>query len=336
MAQSGQIELLGGGFYEPILSSLPVDDAIGQLVMMNEYLQKRFGKSPTGMWTAERIWDTSLPTLAKAAGISYTLLDDTHFYYAGLSADDMFGYYITEMHGDTLAIFPIDKNLRYSIPFKMPHENIDYLRSLRDKGVECVTYGDDGEKFGVWPETHKWVYEEKWLNNFYSALSESPDIVKTVLFSEFLENHPARGRTYIPLASYEEMMGWSLSPESGAKFHHVLQDLEASGKKEEWKPFIRGGLWNNFLAKYDESNRMHKKMLHVSRKIASAKNSSPSTVINEATKELYRGQCNCSYWHGLFGGLYLNYLRHAVLESLIKAETIIDKFYPRRRSVAFG
>lgn len=326
MAERGQLEILSGGFYEPILSSIPEDDAIGQIVMMNGYIEKRFGVKPSGMWMAERIWDPSLPRLISSAGLKFTLLDDTHFYYAGLTARDMFGYYMTEKHGATTAVFPIDKNLRYAIPFHMPDKTIDYFRRLRDEGVtDCVTYGDDGEKFGVWPETHKWVYEEKWLHNFYSALEANQDVVRTVHFSEFISAHPARGRIYLPMASYEEMMEWSLPVEAGLKFEEVLHQLAESGKKEEWKPFIRGGLWDNFLTKYEESNRMHKKMIYVSRKVGvAAKSKTGAKKVSMARTELYRGQCNCAYWHGLFGGLYLNYLRHAIYRHLIEAEKLAD------------
>src|SRR6202022_685895 len=43
-------------------------------------------------------------------------------------------------------------------------------------------------------------------------------------------------------------------------------------------------------------------------------------ALDHARRELYRAQCNCAYWHGLFGGLYLNYLRDAVYHHLIEAE----------------
>ena len=49
----------------------------------------------------------------------------------------------------------------------------------------------------------------------------------------------------------------------------------------------------------------------------------------EARRELYRAQCNCGYWHGLFGGLYLNYIRHAVYTHLIRAEAIVDRVLGR-------
>ena len=42
-----------------------------------------------------------------------------------------------------------------------------------------------------------------------------------------------------------------------------------------------------------------------------------------AYRELYRGQCNCSYWHGAFGGIYLPHLRNAVYRHLIAAENLL-------------
>ena len=44
-----------------------------------------------------------------------------------------------------------------------------------------------------------------------------------------------------------------------------------------------------------------------------------------AQRELYRGQCNCSYWHGAFGGIYLPHLRNAVYNHLIAADNLLDK-----------
>ena len=43
-----------------------------------------------------------------------------------------------------------------------------------------------------------------------------------------------------------------------------------------------------------------------------------------ARTALYRGQCNCSYWHGAFGGIYLPHLRNAVYNHLIAADNLLD------------
>ena len=48
-------------------------------------------------------------------------------------------------------------------------------------------------------------------------------------------------------------------------------------------------------------------------------------MLEEARTELYRGQCNCSYWHGAFGGIYLPHLRNAIYQHLIAAENLLDR-----------
>ncbi|HEY8169275.1 MAG TPA: 4-alpha-glucanotransferase, partial [Candidatus Limnocylindrales bacterium] len=57
LAQRGQVELLGGGWTEPILASLPVPDRIAQLRRMGDELESRFGNRPRGAWLAERVWE---------------------------------------------------------------------------------------------------------------------------------------------------------------------------------------------------------------------------------------------------------------------------------------
>ena len=47
-------------------------------------------------------------------------------------------------------------------------------------------------------------------------------------------------------------------------------------------------------------------------------------VWNEAQDHLWKAQCNCAYWHGVFGGLYLPHLRHGIFENLIAADKIIS------------
>jgi len=45
-------------------------------------------------------------------------------------------------------------------------------------------------------------------------------------------------------------------------------------------------------------------------------------LLDSARRHLYRGQCTCAYWHGVFGGLYLPHLRHAVYQNLLAAEDL--------------
>lgn len=326
LAARGQVEIMGGAYYEPVISIIPEADAVAQIEKMSGYIEKRFGNRPSGMWLAERVWEPNIPSITGPPGIEYTLLDDTHFRYSGLSDEELFGYYLTEHSGHTLAVFPIDRGLRYTIPFKEVEETIARLKEVAESRPGAgVIYGDDGEKFGVWPGTYDWVFKDGWLEDFFAALAENSNWINLMTFSEYMEKNPPAGRVYLPTASYQEMAEWSLPPAAILKYKEVAKEIEGSDFAEDARPFIRGGFFKNFLSKYPESNNMQKRMCHVSRKIHSAAGEKKimKAKLSRAHDHLMAAQCNCAYWHGLFGGLYLNYLRHAVYENLCAAEKII-------------
>ena len=167
LAGRGQIELLGGGFYEPILAVIPEADRQGQIRMMGDFLEESFGRRPRGLWLTERVWEPHLAKTLAAAGIEYTLLDEEHFRYAG--AENIHCVYVTEDEGRPLRLFPIDKKLRYLVPFRPVEETAAYLEEIRRQGGLAIL-GDDGEKFGMWPGTKAWVYDEGWLERFFAYL----------------------------------------------------------------------------------------------------------------------------------------------------------------------
>ena len=337
MVSAGQVELMTGGFYEPILISIPEKDRVRQIKMLSEYVKDKFSYVAEGAWVAERIWEPSLASTFSDSGVKYIVLDDTHFLYAGLSRDSIYGHYLTEDNGKTVAVFPSDKTLRYHIPYKMPADCISYIKYVAQKRNDPVlVYGDDGEKFGEWPGTHKWVFEEKWLENFFNELIKNQDWLSTKKLSDCLKTRRSEGRIYLPTSSYEEMLEWSLPADTQEDMQNVLAEIKGMGKEDYYKPFIRGGFWRNFFTKYPESNHMNKKMVYVSKKLEDLRTGvndiSSSADFEEAEKELFRGQCNCAYWHGVFGGLYLYHLRNAIYEHIIKAEAIMDSLRYGKRS----
>ncbi len=319
MISSGQLELISGGYYEPILSVIPSADRFGQIKQLSDFIKNTFDYEPQGAWVAERVWEQSLVKDFANAGIKYTILDDVHFMASGLKENDLKGYYTTEDEGKSLCVFPISQRLRYLIPFQNVEVCIDYFKQLANEDKDIVVVmADDGEKFGMWPGTNKHVYENKWLDNFLTALEKNSDIVETATFSQVLKENKPQGRIYLQTNSYFEMAEWSLPSSVQNDFDRFVKANEFT---PEFKPFIRGGFWRNFLSKYDESNNMHKKMIRLSDKLQD-KNIDFST---DMKKELYSGQCNCAYWHGVFGGLYLPHLRNAIYEHLLKAENLYNK-----------
>jgi len=172
-----------------------------------------------------------------------------------------------------------------------------------------VVWGDDGEKLGAWPGTYQWVYEEGWLERFADLLREAGDRVCPVTLRDYFAQNEPLGRAHVPAGSYGEMMEWS------------------------------GGDFRNFFIRYQESNWMHERMLSVSEKVAGYARQVEDVealltgrvslqALKEAQRDLWQAQCNCAYWHGVFGGLYLPPLRRAVYQHLLAAERTVGKALP--------
>jgi alpha-amylase len=313
LKSQGQLEMISGGMYEPVLSLISEEDGCSQIMLHADLMENVFGERPHGLWLTERVYEPYMPRTLRKAGITHTLVDDNHFKAVGLVEDDLFGYYITEHEGHTVFIFPGLEFLRYAIPFK-PLEVLDtYLRKADGKGCDLAVFGDDGEKFGLWPGTYKSVYEEGWLKGFFEYLTENQDWLKTVTFSEYLSEKPPKGQIYLDCQSYKEMGEWCLPPDLSKQYGAAISE------NPEDRTLLKGGYFKNFLVKYPESNDMHKKMLLVSQ---------PANLDREAKQHVYMAQCNDSYWHGVFGGLYLPHLRAAVYGHLIEAEKRLDSDKP--------
>ena len=314
MVDRGQVELFTSGYYEPILAAIPEKDAILQIQKLNKFLKDNFGITPKGLWLTERVWDSKIVKILVETGIKYVTVDDYHFISAGFDKNNLQGYFITEEEGYELAIFPISKDLRYAIPFKEINLAIDFL-----KDFETAIIFDDGEKFGWWPHTYEWVYEKRWLYDFFEKISNSNEI-ETFLYNDYLENFPPISRCYLPIASYFEMGEWSLDYESAKFFNEYYLKLRDEYKVDEniLQKFFKGGIWKNFLIKYEEANNIHKKMLKISKRIEK------KSLSDEATCWLLKGQCNDCLWHGVFGGIYLPNLRDNAYIALNNAEKLLN------------
>jgi hypothetical protein len=325
-----QVEIIGGAYYEPILSAIPDADKLGQIDKMTVFIKEQFGDNPTGMWLAERVWEPHLAKTLAEAGMEWTLVDDNAFKSSGLEDKDLFGYYLTEEQGHSIKVFPISKHLRYSIPWHDVDEVISYLdKEASDKEGKIAILGDDGEKFGVWPGTYEYCWQKGWVEKFFTELEASQDWLHIIPLGEYARRFPPLGRVYLPCAAYDEMMEWSLPADKSWEYTNLKRRLEAEGRQDITQ-FMYSGMWRNFLVKYPEINRMHKKMLRVHKKVYQARTISTGDC---GLQELWKAQCNCPYWHGVFGGIYLADIRASTYEHLIKAENEADKIIYGHRSL---
>lgn len=330
----GRMELLGGPFFEPILSAIPGRDRVGQIRAYTQHLSHLFNTKIRGMWIPERVWEPTFASDIVDAGIEYTILDDSHFRWAGLAEDALHGYYITENDGRLLKIFPDDETLRYTLPWATPQETIATLRKMAEQHPDSVvSFGDDGEKFGSWPGTKEHVYGKGWLKEMFQLLRENRDWLQVVTMGQAVDEVPPQGKIYLPNASYREMTEWALPTDQQLDYHEVIESLKQTENWQRVKPFFRAGFWRNFLVRYPESNEMYCRSREISERLDGLSQSElareHAATFHSAQMDLYRGQCNCPYWHGAFGGLYLPHLRNAIYKHLIAADTAVEQLHGR-------
>lgn len=310
MVEEGQVEMVGGGYYEPILATIPDQDAVGQVLLLSRKLSAVFGQRPTGAWMAERAWEPQSPEILRACGVRYTMLDDTIFARAGITERETRQPFEVESRGAKVTVVAMSKVLRYSIPWKSPTATIEYLRRASRAGSPLVVFGDDGEKFGAWPTTYELVYKDGWLGRFFEEVANNKSWLHSTTLSQHLSISRGRRTAYLPAASYDELMEWS---------------LPAGQKPDEGM-----GYWRLFLAKYPESRRLYSKMLSVSAAVGSM---GRGLV---ARGELWKGQFNDVYWHGVFGGIYSPALRRIAYHHLVAAQRAAESHLGRRPWVRIG
>ncbi len=346
MIKRGQIEIIGGGYYEPIFSMIPYRDKIAQIKKLSDLIKREFDLDVKAAWLPERVWEPNYPSFLYDTGLKYVIVDDNHFRATGITEEETLYSYVTEDEGKTLRVVPINEELRYLTPWKPTYYSFDYLKKLADEnGDRIVLLMSDAEKMGVWGTTHQICYVvgqghedgdggRPFIPAFFEQI-RSNSWIKSITLTEYMEKFPARGLMYLPTASYDRMEVWSLQTQIRKNFKKIKKTMKDDETKKEIYQFLKGGFWRYFFVKYPESNNMHKKMLYVRNKLIYTEEnllkiqddniiSIILNKINNAWDEIYKAQCNDCYWHGLFGGVYLQFLRFSVYTHLINAEKLID------------
>jgi 4-alpha-glucanotransferase len=328
LCSRGQVEMLASGYYEPILTEIPYCDALKQVEQMRHHIQDNFGQATTGFWCTERIYDQNLPGIAQESGLKYTLLDD-YLILRNLDEEQLYRHMVVNEGDHELTVFPISEKLRYLVPFHPVSHLAAHLQDLdrryQNLGIKApiTVFGDDGEKFGVWPGTKQWVYDSGWISDFFNFFERNSEQFPLVHLSEFCAVHPPSGIATLSAGSYREMCEWVLPVHKQRDLARARRILANNGV-ERPENILLAGNFKYFHRKYEETRRLLFKNRYLSHLVDEAECAAvgerEKAIADQARKHVMQAQCNCAYWHGVFGGLYLNYLREALNEQMIFAE----------------
>ncbi|MDR1625310.1 MAG: DUF1926 domain-containing protein [Spirochaetia bacterium] len=316
-----QVELLGGGFYDPILPLIPRADRLDQFERLTTWLRKKIGCRPRGGWVGETEWEPSLASVLSSCGMDYVFLSDNHFAASGIPASERFQPYITEDQGKTLVVFPLCDEWGQDILDLEPQEILEKIRALHAAGAggeeKLAVILVDGKSFGGSAGGGKKWHKEKKLTEFFRLLLDSSDWLEMIHPGRFLRQYPPRRKAYFPCGSRTQLMRLAMGPEERAAY-----DAAAKSAKGGRRPVAAGsGFFRRFLVRYPEAGDLYAKMQYVNILVSQVRGDKYRK--SSAREELWKAQQGFAYWPSpCFGGIYRNALRKKAYHALISAEKI--------------
>jgi 4-alpha-glucanotransferase len=302
MVKRKQVELLGGGFFDPILPVIPNSDRSGQIEALTTLLRKRFGKRPRGGWLTEMVWEPSVPMSLKNSGLDYIFLDDTYLKVAGLRGDELSLPCLTEDQGKSIRIFPINVELRQSFLEADPDQSYAQLLTIKKrldkssrKEDHVITVFIDKNNLSIGTEDgHVWE-SHPWWDRFFSHLLEDRENFQPLLPSQHHKTGTGGKKIYFPC----------LLPSS-------LEDRQGRD--------ARRASFRSYLTEFAEIDLFYSKMIYISSMVNLMKGDRSRK--KSARTELWRAQGNRMYWYPPDEARYYRILRRWGWEAVLEAEKL--------------
>ncbi|MEJ2662501.1 MAG: DUF1926 domain-containing protein [Spirochaetia bacterium] len=305
MLKNKQVELIGGGYFDPILTMIPLSDKLGQIELLTTYIRANFGNRPRGIWLTEQEWEQGLAQVLTNCGMEYLFLEDTIFKLAGLDSEDLYYSCLTEDQGKIINAIPICKELNTMAFHKKPREVIRYIKDRGDKhGNRVICFFEDGENWIKGDAEVNSRHKQEWLRKFLMLLRANRHYITPIHAKAYIGNLGRRKKIYLPDYSSSLVQKW------------IMNRGNTTGMFKSSYYQVRG--FKNFFSRYPESNLMYSKMLYTHILVNQVRGDKYRKKASR--EELWKAQCNFAYWPGKFLGIYSNPLRKEVYRNMIASE----------------
>ncbi len=331
MVKRKQVEVLGGGYYDPVLSMIPANDRLGQLEKMTTFLRVKFENRPRGCWLPETVWEPCLASILRSSGLDFTFLEDTQFRLAGVEEGELMQPRLAEDQGKIVTVFPVSTMLSVLLERGEPKLVVDALKAAADTTRrKTAVMMMEGSRLGALAGPDAAGPAGGWLADLMRRVTECTEWLEPTTPTRCLREAASSPRLYIPSSASSEMTLWALPPRRRKQY------LEARKALENPDSLLAGGYFRQFLSRYPEGELLYAKMMYTHVLVNQIRGDKYKK--KAAQNELWKGQSNHAYWYGGNGGIYSNVLRKAVYSSLIEAEKITratEIFAPSIISVDF-
>ncbi|MDR1411227.1 MAG: DUF1925 domain-containing protein, partial [Spirochaetaceae bacterium] len=294
-----QVELVGGGFYEPMMPLISQQDKIGQIELLTDYLRKHFNKRPLGCWLPVLAWEPGIVDALSRCGMGYTFLAAEQFREAGLGEDDLFAPCLTENQGKLLTVFPLlcvpSSGALSFTPFSgMPLSAGAFFAGIKPESLPGAL-----EKFAA-------------AGNAASGEGRIVAICSNGILDESLDSQEAGegiSRFFEGLSRCESFAGFT-TPAKVLKNRRVY-------KKAYFGTDSKGSV-KRFLIEYPEANGIYAKSVFTHVLVSQLRGDKARKTA--ALEELWKAQGYDAFCRSWSGGFYRGDIRNAVYRSLLIAE----------------
>ena len=113
--EDGALELLGGGFYDPMLPLFPTELQSMQLKKHGKLLWKHFGIEPSGYFNSSMVWEMEMTELLAKHRFEYALVQEASLQDALGRTTPVSGWYTVEDKGSFMRVVPVSQKLSEAI-----------------------------------------------------------------------------------------------------------------------------------------------------------------------------------------------------------------------------
>lgn len=304
MLSRKQVELLGGGFYEPIFPFIPLPDRVAQIELSTNFISSRFGKRPRGCSITGSTWEPSLIGCLQSCGMSYTFLDKLLIQSADSENITCKTPVVSEYMGKSLIVFPRD--LQILTDDITPQEFLDRIYENIDENESTLLTAF----IPITATKHFFVAEkgkQSWLEEFFDLIANQPESITLTLPSTYIKNYSDFPVCYIPQGASPNVNKWSSNnPSENISFSDCARNS------------VR-----RFFLRYPEAHDIYSRMLYVNTLVNQIRGDKERK--RDAQLKVLKAQYCESYWYTGMNGIINKNIRSIAYKNLLEAEKITRK-----------
>lgn len=308
-----QVEVLGGGFYNPVFPLLFPMDRSGQIDLLSTAIRKATGKRPRGVCLCASAWDPSLVTSFETCGMEYVQLDSSLIQ----KDKNLFLPIVMADRGKSIKILPVQNDFS-PMEKEAPLELLERIKKTVEKNVKNDEVNRNDER-SVCVLLHKeqllWILKNKWLDDFLKELkSKFSDSIQLSLPATAVKNSTAYIQSYIHAGISADIAKWAKVP---------FQESE-----------IKDSSINiyDFMQTYKKSQALYNRMIFVSLLVNQCHGDKMRK--KTAREYLWAAQCGDAYVCKASGILVSSQERQNAYRKLTDAEKLVRECDEFKESIS--